>query len=202
MPSTSLVWFLALLRLSSALLDPILVPVPVPILVPIPISTLGLVSVPAPVPVTILCSSRGIYPGPIPRPGFYPCPRSHLRYCSRFRPRSHAVLVYWAPPPPSPSPFPPRPRSRSRSHPVFVYESPPPFPPHSRSRPVPVPMIVCVPVSTPDPVRSFPFLGPVYPLGTMHVYRHRALRTELLGARKHYPLSAGLMTRTEWKCLL
>ena len=62
MASTTLVLFLALHRRSSALPDPvlvpvpvpILVPVPVPILVPVPISITALVSVPAPVPVPIL----------------------------------------------------------------------------------------------------------------------------------------------------
>ena len=42
--------FLALLRLSSALHNPVLVPVPIPILAPVPISATALVSVPAPFP--------------------------------------------------------------------------------------------------------------------------------------------------------
>ena len=66
MASTTLVRFLALLRLSSAFPDPILVPVPV-ILVPVPISATALVSVPAPVPVPLLCSSTGLHPRPILR---------------------------------------------------------------------------------------------------------------------------------------
>ena len=52
--STSLVSILTRIRLSSALSDAILVPVP--ILVPIPVSAIALVSVPALVPVPILVS--------------------------------------------------------------------------------------------------------------------------------------------------
>ena len=50
---------------------------------------------------------------------------------------------------------------------------------------------------SPDPVRSFPSLGPGYPLGTMRLYRHQALRTELSGARKRHPLSAEMVTLAE-----
>ena len=51
--STTLVRFLALLRLSSAL--------PNPVLVHVPISATPLVSVPAPAPVPILCPSTGLH---------------------------------------------------------------------------------------------------------------------------------------------
>ena len=93
-------------------------------------------------------------------------PRSHIRYCSRFRPgsrpRSHPVFVYGSPPP-SPSPFPPRSCSHSRFVPV----------------PTPDPVTVSVPTPdsdpAPDPVRSLPSLGPGYPLGTMRLYRHPGL---------------------------
>ena len=71
------------------------------------------------------------------------------------------------------------------------------------SVPVPVPAPDSVPVSVsapdsdpaPDPVRSFPSLGPAYSLGGAYVYRHRAMRAELSGARKRHPLSAEMMTR-------
>ena len=74
--TNSLVRFLELLRLSSVLPDPILVPVPVPFLVPIPISTITLVSVPASVPIPILCSSTGLHPVlvPVPAPSTLPSP--------------------------------------------------------------------------------------------------------------------------------
>ena len=52
--STTILQSLALLRLSSAFSDPILVPVPV-ILVPVPISATVLASVPVPAPILIRC---------------------------------------------------------------------------------------------------------------------------------------------------
>ena len=88
-------WFFVLLRLSSTLPDPVLIPVPVPILVPVPISATDVVSVPAPVPVPILCSPTG----------------SHPRTRSRSRPRSYLAFLRSSPPPFS---FPPRPHHRSR----------------------------------------------------------------------------------------
>ena len=111
---------------------------------------------------------------------------------------------------PLPSPFPSCVRPRV-STPVLVtilrsFVRPHPLS-HSRSRSIPVfvPAADPVPISVPalnsdpalDPVRSFSSLGPGYPLGAMRVYRRQALRTELLGARKHYPLSADIMTRAE-----
>ena len=158
MPCTSLVRFLAFLRLSSAL------PVPVHILVPTLISTIAPVSVTAPFPIPIVCSSRGLYPRP----------------CPRLRPRPVRVPVPILVPVPVPVPIlcssaglHPRPRPRPRSHPVFVYGFPPPFPspfppvstpvpvpilrsfvhlhPRSRSRSVLVPMTVRVSVPIPDP---------------------------------------------------
>ena len=71
--------------------------------------------------------------------------------------------------------------------------------------PVPVPAPKPVPVSVPAPdsdpapdlVRSFPSLGHGYPFGAMRVYRNQALRTELSGPRKRYPLSSEMMTRAE-----
>ena len=134
---------------------------------------------------------------------YHPRPRSHLRYCSRLRPRSrpyfHPVFVDESPSPP-PSPFPPRPRSRPRSRPRFhpaLLRSPPPrlpfpFPlqlrprPHHRSRPL----------FHPRPhyrLRSRPLTRSLFsvpriwlPLDTMRVYRHRALRTELPGPRERH----------------
>ena len=53
---TIIVRFIALLRLDSALPDPVIVHVPVPILILVHISPTALVSIPAPVPVPILCS--------------------------------------------------------------------------------------------------------------------------------------------------
>ena len=62
-------------------------------------------------------------------------------------------------------------------------------------------MTVHVPISvsvrTPDPVRPFLSLGPGYPPGTMRLYRRRALRMGLSGARKRHPLSAEMVTRAE-----
>ena len=110
--------------------------------------------------------------------------------------------------------FPPRPRSRPRFHCTFV-RSPPPS---SRSRSIPVAILIYVLVPAPDPVpvsisapdsdpapnpvRSFPSLGPGYPLGTTRVHRHGALSPELSGARKRHPLPGEMMTRAELKCLL
>ena len=75
---------------------------------------------------------------------------------------------------------------------------------HPRPRPVPVPVPAPVPLSVPtsDLVCSFPSLGSGYPLGTMHVYRPWALRTELSGVRKRHSLSVDIMTRVDWKCPL
>ena len=153
--------FLALLCLSFAVPDPILVPV---ILVPVPISATALVSVPV--------------PSPVP---------------SCVRPRvSILVPVPVAAPSPLPSPF----------HLAFLRSPPPTFLSPLRPRPVPDP----VPAPDSDlalgPVCSFPSLGPGCFLGTMRVYRHRALRTELSGARKPRTLSANMMTLAEWKRLL
>ena len=90
----------------------------------------------------------------------------------------------------------------------------------SRSRPVPAPPSVFIlrsfyclhpiPVSvpvpgfdpTPNSVCSFPCLGPDYSLGTKHWFGHWALRTDLSGARKRYPLSAEMMTLAESNYLL
>ena len=103
--STSFVRFLALLRLSSTLPDPVLILVPVLIFVSFLISGPALVSVPAPVPapvpVPILCSSTYL----------------HSRFpCSRSRPvAAHVVPV------PILSPFARlHPRSRFRSVPVPI----------------------------------------------------------------------------------
>ena len=111
----------------------------------------------------------------------YRRPRSHLRYCPRFRPssrpRSHPVFVYGSPPP-SPSPSPP-----PAPVPVPVLRSVVRLHPRPRSRPrsrsVPVPMTVHVPATVsvptpdsnpaPDPVRSFLPLGPGYPPSTMRL---------------------------------
>ena len=94
--STSLVRFLALLRLSSALPDPILVPVP--IIVSTLISTIALVSVPAPVPVPILCSSRSLHPRPRPVPVPILRSRVHLNPLSRSHlyshPRPRSILPF------------------------------------------------------------------------------------------------------------
>ena len=73
----------------------------------------------------------------------------------------------------------------------------------SRSRSVPFPIIVLVLYSAPEPILVsvsvcvFPSLAPGYPLGSMCVYTHRALRTELSGARKRHPLHAEIMTGAE-----
>ena len=85
----------------------------------------------------------------------YPRPRSHLRYCPRFRPRfrsrSHPVFVYGSPPPsPFPSPFPSCAPSFT-STPVPVLRSFVHIHPRSRSRSVPIPMTVHVPVTVSVP---------------------------------------------------
>ena len=149
----------------------------------------------------------------------HPRPRSHLCFYSSFhprsrsRPRSYNVFVHGSLPSFLCS-FPPRPRSRLRFH--FTFIRSPPSSSRSRSIPVailiyvlvpapdPVPVSVSAPDSdpAPDPVRSFPSLGPGYPLGTTRVHRHGALRTELSGARKRHPLPTEMMTRAELKCLL
>ena len=123
---------------------------------------------------------------------FHSCPSSNLRYCSRFHPcsRSHFHPVFFdGSTRLSPFPFPPRPRSRSRPiptpAPVPIWRSFVRLHLSSRSRSGYAPFIVHVPVAVfdpapvsdpaPDPVCSFPFLGPGYPLGTMRVYRPRFL---------------------------
>ena len=75
-----------------------------------------------------------------------------------------------------------RPRSRLRSHPRPLshihYCSR--FHPRSRPRSHPESLVSTpIPVPAPDLVRSFPSLGPGYPLRAMRVYRPRALQTEL-----------------------
>ena len=65
-----------------------------------------------------------------------------------------------------------RPRPHGRSRPRYRLRS------HPRLQP------------RPDPVHSFLPLGPGYPPGTMRLYRRRALRMGLSGARKRHPLSA------------
>ena len=110
-PSTTILRFLALFRLPSALPDPILVPVPV-IVVPVPIPATVLTSVPVPVPVPIRCSSTGPHPRPCPR--------------------SRPVLLR-SPPPPFPFPFPLRPRPHDRSRPRYRLRSYPRL--QSRPRP-------------------------------------------------------------------
>ena len=85
--------------------------------------------------------------------------------------------------------------------------------PRCRSCSVPLPINVHVPVPAPDPVpvsvsvsdsypapepvRLVPYLAPGYPLGSLCVYRPRALRTELSGVRKRHPWSAEMMTCAE-----
>ena len=109
----------------------------------------------------------------------------------RYRPRSRSRPA----PPLLPSPFSSSAPSFTSTHVVFPFPLRPRPHDHSRPRSHPGPRYHLVPA--PDPVRSFPSLGPGYPLGTMRVYRHRALRTELSGARKHHPLSAEMVTRAE-----
>ena len=79
---------------------------------------------------------------------------------------------------------------RPRSHLAFLCSPPPPF-----SFPLHVPIPAPDSCPAPDPVRSFPSLGPGYPLGAMRAYRHWALRTDLSGGRKRHPLPAEMMTR-------
>ena len=94
----NLVRFLALLCLSSALSDPVLIPAPVPILVPVPISATALVSVLAPVPVPILFSSTGLHPLLRSRPVRVPAPSA---LPSPFPP---CVLSFASTPVPVPAP--------------------------------------------------------------------------------------------------
>ena len=99
---------------------------------------------------------------------------------------------------------------------MLVRSPPPPFPislrprPHHRLRPDPTPDPVPVPVSIlapdfdppPTPFTPSRSSHPVAPSGTMRLYRHRALRMRLSGARKRHSLSAEMMMRVEYKCLL
>ena len=88
--STTILRFLALFHLPSALPNPILVPV---IAVPVSISATVLASVTVPAPVPIRCSSTGPHPRPRPRSRPVPAPvpvlvlRSfvHFHPCSRSR---------------------------------------------------------------------------------------------------------------------
>ena len=123
-------------------------------------------------------------------------PRSRLRYRSRFRrrscPRAHLLLALWSPPP-FPFLFPPRSRSGRRSRLASIRAPQPRSIPIIITVPVPAPNLVPISIPTPDSdpapdhIRSFPSLGPGYSLGTMHVYRHRVLRTELPGTRSAAP---------------
>ena len=141
-----------------------------------------------------------------------PRPRPRIRYSPLFRPRSrvrsHLVFIHGSPPS---FPFPLRPRSRPRSHLALVRSPAPPFSfplrpgPHHRSRPrsrpLPSSRLRSHPRlrlrSRPDPFCSFPPTGPAYSLGTLRVYRYRALRTKLSGIHKNHPLSA---VRSESAC--
>ena len=141
-------------------------------------------------------------------PSRYRRPLTHLRYCPCFRPRSrprsHPVFVYGSPPP-SPSPFPPRPRPRSRprSRPALLRSLPPPFTfplrprPHDRSRPRYRLRSHLRLQSRPRPRSLLPAPRTRLPPGTMRLYRRRALRMGLSGARKRHPLSAEIVTRAE-----
>ena len=152
---------LELLHLSSNLHDLILVPVPDPILVPVPISATSLVSSPLPSSFTSCVRPRVSTLVHVPVPAPSSLPSS-FPFCA---PSFTSTLA-----------------SRSSSHSVAV----------------PIPAPDSVPISNPapksgpapDPVRSFPSLGPGYPLGAMHVYRHQALGMDLSDALKRYSLSA------------
>ena len=124
---TILVQFHVLLRLSSRLPDPFLVPIPVPILVRVPISATALVSVPAPAPVPTLCLSTGLQTRPRSRSRPVPAPSSFPSCASLFASTSVPV------PTPSPSPSP-------LTSP-FPAPSPTPFPsPSSPSTSIPPPI--------------------------------------------------------------
>ena len=90
--STTILRFLALFHLPSALPNPVLVPV---IVVPVPISATILASVPVPVPVPIRCSSMGTHPRSRPRshPVPAPVPVPVLRSFVHFHPRSRSRSV-------------------------------------------------------------------------------------------------------------
>ena len=115
--SKTLVRFLPVLRISSALPDLVIVSVHVPILVAVSISVTFLITVPAPVPVPILCSSTDLYhlspfpfpphprsgsraiPAPVPDPVYVPM--LSLFVClyrlSRFRSRSVPITLQFSP---------------------------------------------------------------------------------------------------------
>ena len=149
---TTLVRFIALLRLASTFPDPVLISVPVPVPVPVPISVTDLVSVPAPVLVPILCSSTGLHPRsrfrsrshPVPAP----VPVSILRFFACLHPRSRSRSVLDLAPLPSPSPF------TSLFSPPTPFLSP--FPPQT---PIPAP----TPIPPPTLFASTRPLDPVTP---------------------------------------
>ena len=126
--------------------------------------------VPVPISATALVSAPTSVPVTIPAPSTLPSP-FHLAFF-----RSRLPLLS----------FPLRPHPHYRSRP----RSRPRLRSRLRSRPPDSDL-------APDPIRSFPSLGPGHPLGTMRVYRHRALRTELSGSCKRRLLSAETMTRAE-----
>ena len=160
-------------------------PMPSPIpsaflsLSPFPFPSLLLLSTPSPLPSPFPSCARQWVSTPVPTPVLAPLPLpSPFPSCV---PSSAPTPLT----PPAPSPYP------SRSVPITVYvPEPAPDPVHA-SDPAPYSD------PAPDPARSFPPLGPGYPLGTMRVCRHQALRTELSDARKRHPLSADMMMRVE-----
>ena len=110
-----------------------------------------------------------------------PRPRPRLHYCSRSRSRFRLTFVLECSYPfsfPPLFPFPPLPRSRPRSRLASILSSPPAFPSPPRHRPH-----YCF---------RYRSLLPV-----PRVHKHRALRTKLLGVRKHHSLSVRIMTRAE-----
>ena len=126
-------------------------------------------------------------PNPFPTPFPFPSPLL-LSFPSPF---PSCVRPRVSTPSPSPFPFCVRPRvSTPVPVPIPVSILRPFARLHPRLHSVSVPSNAHIPVPAPDPVRSFPSLGPGYPLDTMRVCRHQALRTELSGVRKRHPLSA------------
>ena len=144
--------FLAPIRRSFALSDPVLVPVPVSIFVPVQISAIALVSTPALVPAFILCSLTGL----------------HLRLRSRSRPD------------PAPAPAPIwrsfvrlhlSSRSRSGYAPIIVHVPFLVFDPAPDSDPVPDPVLLPVPWTWLPPRYDARVQTPFFCMGVcMHVY--------------------------------
>ena len=143
---------------------------------PFPSSLLSSLPSPFPSPLPSGVRLRVLTPVTVPVPVPVPIRCSSTGPHPYHRPRSRPALLRS---PPSPFPFPLHPRPHDRSCPRYRLCS------HLQLQ------------SRPRPRSLLPFPRIRLPPGTMRLYRRRALRMGLSGARKCHPLSAEMVTRAE-----